>query len=63
MKEFADDNFKFDGNGRKFSKWVENIVGRGEIASYVQFLFFPPTMFLKDFYCRHINTWVCLGKG
>ena len=24
MKEFADDNFKFDENGRKFSKRVEN---------------------------------------
>ena len=27
-------NFKFDGNGRKFSKPVENIVGKGEIARY-----------------------------
>ena len=24
--------FKFDKNGRKFSKWVENTVGKGEIA-------------------------------
>ena len=29
LKEFADDNFKFDGNGRKFSKRVENTVGKG----------------------------------
>ena len=41
LKEFADDNFKFDGNGRQFSKWVENTVGKGEIARYEQFLFFP----------------------
>ena len=41
LKEFADDNFKFDENGRKFSIWVENIVGKGEIARYEQFLFFP----------------------
>ena len=41
MEEFADDNFKFDGNGRKFSKSVENIVGKGEIAGYKQFLLFP----------------------
>ena len=34
MKEFADDNFKFDLNGRKFKKWVENTVGKGEIACY-----------------------------
>ena len=41
LKEFADDNFKFDKNGRKLSKWVENIVGKGEIARYEQFLLFP----------------------
>ena len=41
MKEFADDNFKFDGNGRKLSKQVENTVGKGEIACYEQFLLFP----------------------
>ena len=34
LKEFADDNFKFDENGRNFSKWVENTVGKGEIACY-----------------------------
>ena len=26
LKEFADDNFKFDENGREFSKRVENTV-------------------------------------
>ena len=41
MKEFADDNFKFDENGRKFFKQVENNVGKGEIARYEQFLLFP----------------------
>ena len=41
LKEFTDDNFKFDGNGRKFSKWVENTVGKGEIARNEQFLLFP----------------------
>ena len=41
MKEFADDNFKFDKNGRKLSKRVENTVGKGEIARYEQFLLFP----------------------
>ena len=34
LKEFVDDNFKFDENGRKLSKWVENTVGKGEIACY-----------------------------
>ena len=40
MKQSADDNFEFDENTRKFSKQVENIVSKGEIARYEQFLFF-----------------------
>ena len=34
LKQSADDNFKFDENSRKFSKWVENTGGKGEIARY-----------------------------
>ena len=34
--------FEFDQTGRKFSKWLENTVGKGELACYEQFLFFPP---------------------
>ena len=41
MKEFADDNFNFDENDGKFPKWIENTVGKGEIARYEQFLPFP----------------------
>ena len=41
LKKFADDNFKYDENGRKLSKRVENTVGKGEIARYEQFLLFP----------------------
>ena len=41
LKEFADDNFKFDENGRMFTKLGENTVGKGEIAHYEQFLLFP----------------------
>ena len=41
FKAFADENFEFDDNGRKFSKWLENTVGKGEIARYEQFLLFP----------------------
>ena len=40
-KEFADANLEFDENDRKFSKTVENSVGKGEIARYEQFLHFP----------------------
>ena len=38
---FADDNFKFDENGGKLSKRVQNTVGKGEIARNEQFLLFP----------------------
>ena len=40
MKGFADDNLKFDENGRKFLNRVENIVRKGEIVRYEQFLLF-----------------------
>ena len=61
LKEFADDNFEFDENGRKFSKSVENTVEKGEIALYEQFLLFP--VFSNDLYCRHVKTRACLGMG
>ena len=64
LKEFADEN------GRKFSRQVENTVGKGEIARYEQFLLFPqrfqktfPRVFSKDFCFRHVKTRACLGKG
>ena len=41
LKESANYNIKFDENCRKFSKWEENTVGKGEIARYKQFLLFP----------------------
>ena len=41
LKEFADNNFKFNKNGRKLSKWLENTVVKGEIAGCEQFLLFP----------------------
>ena len=40
LKEFPDDNFRFAEHSRKFSKWVENTVGKGEIARSEQFLLF-----------------------
>ena len=41
LKELADNNFKSDENARKFSKSIENSVGKGEITCYKQFLLFP----------------------
>ena len=34
MTDFADDIFKFNVIGRKFSERVENTLGKGEIARY-----------------------------
>ena len=34
LKEFADNNFKFDENGRKLSKRIENAVGKGEMSNF-----------------------------
>ena len=44
MKEFANDNFKFDENDRMFAKQVENTVGKGEIASCKQYLLLPTVL-------------------
>ena len=41
LKVFADDKLELDENGKKFSKRVENTVGKGEIARYEQFFLFP----------------------
>ena len=60
-KEFVDNNFKFDENGRKLSKQIENTVGKGEIACYEQFLL------SHSVFKRHVlhtsKTMACLGKG
>ena len=45
LKEFADDDFKFDENGRKSSKQVENAVGKGEIARYERSLLSPQCLY------------------
>ena len=41
LSEFADDNFECDENDRKFSKRVENTLGKGGIARYKHFSFYP----------------------
>ena len=60
LKDFADDNFELDENGRKFSKQLGNTVGKGEIARYVvmsNFTFFHSVF--KDLYCRHVKSRAC----
>ena len=39
LKEFADDNFKFDENGRKLSKRVENTVEKEKLLVTSNFSF------------------------
>ena len=39
LNEFADDDFKFDENGRKLSKRVENTVGKGKLLVLSNFSF------------------------
>ena len=47
--------------GRKLFKLVENIVGKGEIARYEQFLFFSQC-FQKTCTAGRKKTRACLGK-
>ena len=61
MKEFADDDFMFDENGKKLSKWIENTVGKGEIARHEQFLLFPQS-FQKTSFDRHVKSRACFRK-
>ena len=56
LKGLADDNFKFDENGRKFSKIIENSVGKCEIAvsslSFLSFFFRDPQAPVEPQDCR-----------
>ena len=55
-KEFTDHSFRFDENSEKFSKRVENTVGKWEIARYEQFLLFPQC-FQKN--CHVKGEYIC----
>ena len=41
LKEFANENFEFGENARKFSRRAEDIVGKEEIACFQAISFFP----------------------
>ena len=51
LKEFGDNYFEFDGNGRRFSN-----CSLRAISAF-------PAVFSKELYCRHVKTRACLGKG
>ena len=48
LREFADDNFKFDENGRKFFKQIEKHCGKRRNCSLRAISLFPAA-FSKDF--------------
>ena len=54
--------FKSDENDRKFSKRVENTVGKRRNCSLRAISPFP-TVFSRDLYCRHVKTRAFFGKG
>ena len=64
MKQSADGNFKFDENSRKFSKWLENTVGKEEIARYEQFLLFPQCFQKACFQgaSKGVIVWECVNS-
>ena len=62
LKELADDNFKFDENGRKSIQMGGKHCGKRRNCSLRAISPFP-TMFSKVLYCRHVKTKACLGKG
>ena len=61
MKQSADDNSKIHENSRKFSKRVENTVGKGEIMLKANSPF--PTVFSKGLFPRGVKRCHCVGIG
>ena len=62
LKEFPDDDFIFDENGRVLLKRIENAVGKKE-KLLVTSIFSFTTVFSKDVYCRHVKNKGLFGKG
>ena len=62
LKAFADNNSKFDENGRKFFKIGKKTLLEKEKLLVMSNLSFSHCV-SKDLYCRHIKTRACLGKG
>ena len=62
LKDFADDNFKFDENGILFFQMVRKHCGKKRNSSLRAISPFP-TVISEDLYSRHVKTRACLGKG
>ena len=61
LKEFADDYVKFDENGGKISKGVQN-TGKRRNCSLPAISPFS-TVFSKEMFCRHVKTRAGFGKS
>ena len=61
LKQFTDDNFKFDENGRKLSKWVENSGKRRNCLLQAVSPF--STVFSKGLFPRGVKRCHCVGMG
>ena len=62
LKELADDNFKFDKDGRFFSQSDRKHCGNWRKCLLRETSPFS-MLFSKDLYCRHIKIKASLGKG
>ena len=62
VKEYADDNSKFDENGVEFSKRVENNVGKEKLLVSSNLSFFYTVFKKLVFSGRHLKTRASLGK-
>ena len=61
LKEFADDNFELNENGRKISKMSRKHLGKRRNCSLRAISPFL-TLFSKDLYGRHAETRACFGR-
>ena len=62
MREFADDNIKFDENLQKVFETGRKQCGK-RINCLLRAIFPLPAVFSKDLYCKQVKTRACFGKG
>ena len=62
LKQFADNNCKFDKTGIKSIQMGRKRCGKRRNCSIRAISPFP-TVFSSDMYCRHVKTRACLGKS
>ena len=61
LKEVADNSFKFDENGRKFSKGLKTLWEKNKLLVTSDFFVFPSVS--TDLSRRHVTSRACLGKS